>query len=197
VLAPAVEGVDNRAVALLRRSRAGLAVGAVVLCGLLLPLPASAGTRHAAIGTPSISRVIFGGKPTNPTITIRGTDLNYDPYQATPPRNPATTPSNQKLCPVEIKGTPGFDYGTRLYFVDRSAKPEWSAGRYRPKLGELDCIGLIVTRYTSGEVEFHFGGFFHQNHYRVNPGDFVGVAVNQTGTGVHVVYGVNGVAPGS
>ena len=108
-----------------------------------------------------------------------------------------TTPSNQKLCPVEIKGTPGFDYGTRLYFVDRSAKPEWSAGRYRPKLGELDCIGLIVTRYTSGEVEFHFGGFFRQNHYRVNPGDFVGVAVNQTGTGVHVVYGVSGVAPGS
>ena len=98
---------------------------------------------------------------------------------------------------MKISGTAGFDYGIRLYFVDKSANPEWSAGRYRPRLGELDCIGLIVTRYTSGEVVFRFGGFFRQRRYRVNAGDYVGVAVNQTGTGVRVVYGVNGVAPGS
>jgi hypothetical protein len=183
----------------LRRRDAPRVVGAALLVWLLTAAPGAALAEpdRGSIGTPSISRVIFGGKPTNPTVTIRGTDLDYDPYRATPPRNPPYNPSNQKLCPVEIQGTPGYDYGTRLYFVDRSAKPEWSAGRYRPKLGELDCIGLIITRYTSGEVVFRFGGFFRQRHYRVKAGDFVGVAVNQTGTGVHVVYGPNGVAPGS
>jgi hypothetical protein len=170
---------------------------AIALAALVIPMGAVAREKRSSIGQPSISRVFFGGKPTNPTITIRGSDLNYEPSQPIPPRNPGHTPSNQKLCPVEIKGAPGFDYGTRLYFVDKSAKPEWSAGRYRPKLGELDCIGLIINQYTSGQIEFHFGGFFKQNHYKVKPGDFVGVAVNGTGTGVHVVYGPNGVAPGS
>jgi hypothetical protein len=183
----------------LRRKGAPRLVGAALLVWLLAAAPGSAlaGAHRGAIGTPSISRVIFGGKPTNPTITIRGTDLDYNPSQAIPPKNPSYNPSNQKLCPVKIHGTPGFDYGTRLYFVDKSAKPLWSAGRYRPRLGELDCIGLIITRYRSGEVVFHFGGFFKQNHYRVKPGDYVGIVVNQVGTGVHVVYGPNGVAPGT
>ena len=169
----------------------------VALGALLPPVMALGSERRASVGEPSISRVFFGGKPTNPTITIRGSDLNYEGNQAIPPRNPPYSPSNQSLCPVKIVGAPGWDYGTRLYFTDKSAKPTWSAGRYRPKLGELDCIGLIVTQYTSGQIEFHFGGFFKQRHYKVNPGDFVGVAVNGTGTGVHVVYGPYGVAPGS
>jgi hypothetical protein len=164
---------------------------------LALPLDGLATRDRAAIGTPSISRIIFGGTPSNPDITVRGTDLDYQPNQPVPPKAPSYTPSNQKLCPVAIKGTPGYDYGQRLYFVDKSAKPLWSAGRYRPALGELDCIGLILTRYTSGEVVFHFGGYFKQGHYRVNPGDFVGIAINQVGTGVHVKYDPNGVAPGS
>ena len=173
-----------------------MAARLVALCGALAALAYSAAPA-GAVGTPSISRIVFGGTPGNPTITIQGTDLDYNPSHAIPPKSPSSTPSNQPDCPVKIKGTPGYDYGQRLYFVDKSAKPEWSAGRYRPKIHELDCIGLIVTRYTSGEVVFHFGGFFKQNHYRVNPGDFVGVAVNEVGTGVHVKYGIYGVAPGS
>jgi hypothetical protein len=184
------------AASVLRRTL--IILSATLALGVLLtPLVALGSPRQASIATPSISRVLFGGKPTNPFITIRGTDLNYEPYRPIPPRNPPYSPSNQKLCPVKITGSPGWDYGTRLFFTDKSAKPVWSAGRYRPTLGELDCIGLIVTHYTSGQIEFHFGGFFRQRHYRVNPGDFVGVAVNGTGTGVHVVYGPNGVAPGS
>ena len=93
-------------------------------------------------------------------ITVRGADLNYEPYQPIPPKSPAYSPSNQPDCPVKINGNAGRDYGTRLYFVDRSAKPQWSAGRYRPGIHELDCIGLIITRYTSGEVVFRFGAFF-------------------------------------
>ena len=85
--------------------------------------PRSSRPWRSSIGQPQISRVFFGGKPTNPIITIQGVDLNYELAQPIPPKNPIYTPSNQKLCPVEIKGTPGFDYGTRLYFVDKSAKP--------------------------------------------------------------------------
>jgi hypothetical protein len=184
------------AAAVLRRSM--IVFGATfALVVLLVPLVASGSPRGVSVGQPSISRIYFGGKPTNPTITIDGSDLNYEGNQAVPPRNPPDTPSNQTLCPVKITGIPGWDYGTRLYFTDKSAKPVWSAGRYRPKLGELDCIGLIVTQYTSGRIEYHFGGFFKQRHYKVNPGDFAGVAVNGTGTGVHAKYGPYGVAPGS
>lgn len=174
-----------------------LAVASLSVSFLALPMAALATSDRAAIGNPSISLIIFGGTPTNPDITVRGTDLDYQPYQPVPPKVPSSTPSNQKLCPVAIKGIPGYDYGQKLFFVDKSAKPEWSAGRYRPALGELDCIGIIVTRYTSGEVVFHFGGYFKQAHYRVNPGDFVGIQVNQVGTGVHVKYTPYGVAPGS
>jgi len=181
-----------------RRERTLLAVClGIFVTAVVVPLAAEAAPERSSVGQPQITRVYFGGKPTNPIITIRGVDLNYEPAQPIPPKNPTSTPSNQKLCPVEIKGTPGFDYGTRLYFVDKSAKPEWSAGRYRPKIGELDCIGLIITQYTSGQIEFHFGGFFKQNHYKVNPGDFVGIAVNGTGTGVHVAYSPNGVPAGT
>jgi hypothetical protein len=180
------------------RSKRRISVcAAIAVAALVIPLAAVARPERSSIGQPQITRIYFGGKPTNPTITIRGVDLNYEPAQPIPPKYPTYTPSNQKLCPVKIKGPPGFDYGTRLYFVDKSAKPVWSAGRYRPNLGELDCIGLIITQYTSGQIEFHFGGFFKQGHYKVKPGDFVGVAVNGTGTGVHVVYGPYGVQPGS
>jgi len=128
-----------------------LAVAGLMVVALVLPVVALAGSDRHAVGNPSISLIIFGGSPTNPDITIRGTDLDYQPYHPIPPKVPNNTPSNQKLRPVAIKGIPGYDYGQKLFFVDKSAKPVWSAGRYRPALGELDCIGIIVTTYTSGE----------------------------------------------
>ena len=180
----------------LRRRGAAAAVCATVLaCTILAPGALATGQR-TAIGNPSISLVVFGGSPTNPTITVRGADLDYEPARPIPPTNPSYSPSNQTDCPVKINGNAGRDYGTRLYFVDRSAKPQWSAGRYRPGIHELDCIGLIVTRYTSGEVGFHVGGFFKQNHFRLDPGDYVGIVVNNVGTGIiRVKYDPNGVPP--
>ncbi len=172
-----------------------VACAAVVAAAAIVP-SALAGGRHASIGTPSISLIIFGGTPANPTITVRGTDLDYETAQPIPPQKPAYSPSNQTDCPVKINGNAGRDYGTRLYFVDRSAKPQWSAGRYRPGIHELDCIGLIITRYTSGEVVFHFGAFFKQGHFRLKAGDYVGVVVNNVGSGIiRVKYDVNGVPP--
>lgn len=181
-------------VGLRRRGQLSALCAALVASALV---PGALGSRqHRAIANPSISLILFGGSPTNPTITVRGADLDYRPAQPIPPANPPNSPANQADCPVAIKGNPGRDYGTRLYVVDRSAKPEWSAGRYRPGIHELDCIGLIVTRYTSGEVVFHFGGFFRQNHFRLNAGDYVGIVVDNVGTGIiRVKYDANGVPP--
>jgi hypothetical protein len=180
----------------LRRGHALAAAFVAVVLAAALASAAFAGGMRPVIGNPSISLIIFGGKPTNPTITVRGTDLNYEAAQPIPPTRPAYSPSNQPDCPVKINGNAGRDYGTRLYFVDRSAKPEWSAGRYRPGIHELDCIGLIVTHYTSGEVVFHFGAFFKQGHFRLKAGDYVGIVVNNVGTGIiRVKYDVNGVPP--
>jgi hypothetical protein len=98
---------------------------------------------------------------------------------------------------MSFKGPQGHDYGTRLFVVDKSASPLWAAGRYRPKLGELDCIGLIIKQWTSGAIEFRFGSFFRLRHYRLNTGDFVQIVFNHLGTGVHVKYVAGGVSPGS
>ena len=144
---------------------------------------------------PEIFKIYFGGRPTNPTILVTGTFLDYEPNEPAPPHLPGYTPENHMGCP-DTKGRPGYDYGKRLYFVDKSAKPVWAAGRYRPSLGELDCIGLVITAFGRERVEFHFGAFFRERHYRLNEGDFVGIFINGAATGVHVRYGPQGVEPG-
>jgi hypothetical protein len=153
----------------------------------------------AAIGNPSIDRIVFGGTPANPGIAIVGSDLTADPYYGTsaPRPSPPFTPGGHPGCPVDFAGPQGHDYGMRLYIVDKSASPLWAAGRYRPKLGELDCIGLIIEHWSSGRIEFRLGSFYRLRHFRLKPGDFVQVAWNHLTTGVHVKYGPDGVKPGS
>jgi hypothetical protein len=46
---------------------------------------------------------------------------------------------------------------------------KYSAGRYRPTLSELGCIGLIVGKPTSSKITFPPGGAYVQ-HYQSNPG---------------------------
>ena len=111
------------------------------------------GRRIAA--TPTISSVTFGGDVQNPSIVIHGTNLGGKPAP-----NPAGSPSNQPLCPVTIQGNAGLDYGTSLYLDDTTGN--WAAGRYRPSASELDCIGLIVTKFTATEVDFRLGSGYQQ-----------------------------------
>ncbi len=148
------------------------------------------------IGQPSIDKVIFGGTPANPGITITGSDLTYDRYYpaSAPEPRPSYTPGGHPGCPVTFKGKQGYDYGTRLYLVDKSAKPLWAAGQ---RLGELDCIGLVLEQWTSGSIQYRFGSFFRLHHYHLNAGDFVQLVFNHLTTGVHVKYVVGGVSPGS
>jgi hypothetical protein len=72
-------------------------------------------------------------------------------------------------CPNNFKGPQGTIYGIRLYLVDKSASPLWSAGRYGPAVGELDCIGVVIERWGSGAIQFHFGSFYRIGHSHLEP----------------------------
>lgn len=66
---------------------------------------------------------------------------------------PAGSPSNTNLCPTRINGNAGRDYGTRFYATAfHDDKLIWSAGRYRPSVKELDCIGLVVLSHTPSRI---------------------------------------------
>jgi hypothetical protein len=134
--------------------------------------------------TPTISSVTFGGSQQSPSIVIHGTNLGKQP-----PPNPNGSPANRPLCPGAIDGNAGLDYGTSLYLDDTTAN--WAAGRYRPAANELDCIALIVTKFTPTEVDYRFGGFYAQVYPKLalTTGDTVQVAVNGATKTVHVKYG--------
>ena len=131
-----------------------------------------------------ISSVTFGGSEQNPSIVIHGKSLGTRPAP-----NPAGSPANRPLCPGAISGNAGLDYGTNLYLADTTAN--WAAGRYRPAANELDCIGLVVTKFTPTEVDYRLGGFYAQVYPKLalTVGDAVQVAVNGATRAVHVKYG--------
>jgi hypothetical protein len=132
--------------------------------------------------TPAIMAVQFSGSPTNPAIVVRGTNLGSKP---TP--NPSYHPAGHMGCPA-VSGDTGYDYGTSLY-VEGVSK-SFAAGRYRPDLNELDCLDLVVTKFTATEVDFHFGPFYAQNNakFAFNPGDPVRVVVNGASKSAVVKY---------
>jgi hypothetical protein len=141
----------------------GLAVSAAAaLAGLALAMPSR------SLGA-SITSLRASGTPAHPVFTIVGHGLSV------PPKNPKTSPSNQKLCPVVIKGNAGFDYGTRFSLVvwngqvNAANAQRYAGGRYRPSLNELDCIGLIVLKATPKQIRFTLGAAYLQL-YRTNPG---------------------------
>jgi hypothetical protein len=148
----------------LRRGAAALVLctiaGAVSLAGV-----ASANDQRA---TTAISSLSVGGTVARPIFTITGSGL------ALPSPNPKVSPSNQSLCPLRISGKAGFDYGTQFYLLGWDAQPGdtnnllYAAGRYRPKLNELDCIGIVVLAHTPSRVTFTFGHAYLQ-YYRSKP----------------------------
>jgi hypothetical protein len=176
-----------------RRLLLAITVGVALLA--ITTGPSAARVSGQRIGNPTIGKVVFGGSPANPGITVVGSDLNYDPYYGTgqPPASPDYTPGGHPGCPHNFTGPQGHDYGTRLYLVDKSANPLWAAGRYRPGLGELDCIGVVIEQRDSGVIQFHLGSFYRIGHFRLNPGDYVQIVFNHLTTGVHVKYGPDGV----
>ena len=131
----------------------------------------------------SISSVAITGSQAQPVITIRGTG-----FGSRPAPNPAYHPPalTHRLCPVQPVqplARYGWDYGTHIYLTDASQHPGWSAGRYRPALGELDCIGLLISKYTPTEIVFRLGAAYPTipgapAHYALATGDRFTVSVN-------------------
>ena len=148
----------------------------VVASSLVLVAAASSGTT-----TPSITAVKVSGGPSNPVITVTGHGLTV------PKPNPKTSPSGQPLCPLRISGNAGLDYGNEFFVNMWDGQPQtantelYAAGRYRPKLNELDCIGIVVLKHTAERISFTFGHGYKQ-YYGAKPrfirnGDVIEVGV--------------------
>jgi hypothetical protein len=117
----------------------------------------------------SVRALTVSGSPARPVFTLGGSGLSM------PQPNPKTSPSNKPpLCPLVISGNAGLNYGTQFYLLAWSAGPTnnnsfmYAAGRYRPSLSELDCIGLIVLSHTAKKVVFTLGHAYQQ-YYRTKP----------------------------
>ncbi len=114
--------------------------------------PTSTGPTTPPPAAPAISAVRFGGSPAHPSVTILGSNLG-----SLPQPSPTGHPAGQGGCPA-LAGDDGYDYGTSLYLAVPAHN--WSAGRYNPAVNETDCIDLVVTKYTTSEIDFHFGPFY-------------------------------------
>jgi hypothetical protein len=134
-----------------------------------------------------ITSVTFSGNQARPTITIHGQHLGTRPRP-----NPAYHPlGHPPLCPptpTKPLAAYGFDYGTSLFLADRTQQPAWSAGRYRPQANELDCIGVIVVKFTPGVVVFRLGAFFGEGGFKLAPNDAFQIGVNAARFGGRVHY---------
>ena len=144
-----------------------LALALVLGVGEALGSSAPAATRHASATT--VRALTVSGSPARPVFTLSGSGLRL------PKPNPKASPSNQPpLCPLVISGKAGRNYGRRFYLLAWSAGPSdnnsfmYAAGRYRPSLGELDCIGLIVLSHTARKVVFTLGHAYQQ-YYATKP----------------------------
>lgn len=146
------------------------------------------GGSAARMSPPAITSVTFTGSTAKPTITIRGSRLGKRPHP-----NPDYHPlGHPPLCPPQptkpLKAY-GLDYGTSLFVVDRTQQPSWSAGRYRPQVNELDCIGLIVVKFTPSTVVLRFGAFYSEGTYRLAVNDALSMTVNGASFRARVRYG--------
>lgn len=119
--------------------------------------------------------MVFTGTTLDPTVTVNGTGLG-----GTPPHNPTYTPEGTGLCPLPPSGNQGYDYGVAFYLFDPARN--WAGGRYRPGIGELDCIGLLPSIFTPTKVVFKFGAAYAQyqqkDNYLLAVGDPFQLVVN-------------------
>ena len=149
----------------------------------------------AASLAPKITSVTFHGSERDPVITVRGLRLG-----ARPKPNPVYHPlGHPPLCPTHPTkplAAYGLDFGGGGLFVDdRSQTPVWAAGRYRPQVSELDCIGLVVSSFSPTKAVFRLGAAYREptsdrasHSYDLAEGDTVIVGVNGARFTVRVHY---------
>lgn len=147
------------------RRRFAAAVAALLTCAAVTGVGLAARTHAVAA---SITSLKVSGSSTRPVFTMTGHGL------ALPKPNPAAAPTNQTLCPLKTTGNVGYDYGTQFALLAWDAQPAdtnnllYAAGRYRPSLNELDCIGIVVLTHSETRVSFTLGHAYQQ-YYLTKP----------------------------
>jgi Subtilase family len=124
--------------------------------------PTGLGTPHGigafkVPGTPapSITGVTFSGSPPDPSITVTGSGFGSYPPIGTP-----------ETCQ---SGDTGDDYGSSGLWFDDTTQG-WTAGQAG------DCIGLVVTSWSSTQVVFGFGSEYG-NYPPIQSGDQIEAGV--------------------
>ncbi len=108
---------------------------------------------------PTVSGVSFTGSPSDPTVTVSGSNFGTLPPIGSP-----------ESCNA---GDTGDDYGSSgLSFND--ANGGWTAGQAG------DCIGLVLVSWADGQVVYQFGNQY-PNYQAVAAGDQVTVQVQGAG----------------
>jgi hypothetical protein len=137
----------------------------------------------ALAAAPTISSVTFTGSQAHPVVTIIGQGFGHRPSPKPDYHPPAVSHPLCAVKPVEAPSRYGYDFGTRLFLEDSSAQPVWAAGRYRPGLRELDCVGLLVKTYTPTKIVFALGAGYPTipgapAHYALADGDTYVIGVD-------------------
>jgi hypothetical protein len=119
-----------------------------------------------------ITSVSFTGGAANPSVVVHGTCLGTRPAP-----NPSRHPAGLGGCPA-MSGDDGYLYGTNLYLAVPAQG--WAGGRYRPELNEIDCLDLVITKFSPTEVAFHFGPSYRSFYpkFSLTTGTQVTIAVN-------------------
>jgi hypothetical protein len=161
------------------------AATAALVAGLLV-LSAATMSGATTARASAVTAVVFSGSPSAPVVTITGRGLSV------PVANPSYSPSNRPLCPKVIHGDAGRDFGTSFYLtVYQASTFLYAAGRYRPSLNELDCIGLVVLSAKSTVVRFELGAAYQQASFgysKILNGDRVQLVLNGSDKTITVHY---------
>jgi len=153
----------------------------LIICSCALAVASAAGAHALAPAKAKITSVSFKNvNGTAPQITIRGSGFGSRP--AHDPSFPPSPPQgNTPPYGCSETGNVGWNYGTQLWIsITSTTHSAWSAGRYRPALNELDCIGLTILRYTGNQVVYRLGAGYHEGGYKLAAGDRYVVSVKGT-----------------
>lgn len=158
-----------------RLGRAAL-LGALVIALVAAP---------AALARPRITRVAFKGTVVRPTIVITGSG-----FGARPAHNPSFEPKppggNKSPYGCRSGGDVGWDYGNNLWLeLTPPGEATWRAGRFRPALKQLDCVGLVGLSYSKTRISFRLGKDYLVQGYDLSNGSTFKVGVKgatKTGT---------------
>jgi hypothetical protein len=147
------------------------------LSAIATGVPVGVAVAHEAAPATAIKGVTFERLKDAGVVIVRGSGFGSPPapnpsYRPTPPRG------NAPPYGCSATGKVGWDYGTQLWIsFKRPGAPLWSAGRYRPALQELDCVGIIILEYTPQRVTFRLGSGYRFFHFQIKPGDRFTVSV--------------------